>query len=148
MIALVFAGKTDVDDYDSGHLSIESAAVIPDSEYDSSHDQFGEEPPEVKKGFVDSPASVPQYQKNEHTGDDGQDTRGGTEERESSSNVPSRGVELGAAVPLVLGSSVLLLFIVFMSIRCYFWRNYPSSSVRFRRLMKEKNDYLIEGMYM
>ena len=77
-----------------------------------------------------------------------------TSKDSSGGSVGSRTLELGAAVPLVLGSSVLLLFIVLMSIRCYFWRRYPSgaAAVRFRRLnghrSDKNNDYLIEGMYM
>ena len=60
------------------------------------------------------------------------------------------GVAISAAVPLILGLSVFLLFTVLLSIRCYFWNRYPTaiSRRRMNKFFKDKNDYLVDGMYL
>ncbi len=61
----------------------------------------------------------------------------------------SSSLELSAAIPLTLGLSVLLLFVVLVLVRCFNWYRYSSlSKNRFKRFFKDPNDYLVEGMYL
>ena len=72
------------------------------------------------------------------------------------------GMELSAGIPLVLGVSVLLLFSVLLTVRCYSWYRYGYSSYPhpslagigdsrrklLKKLFRDHNDYLVDGMYL